>query len=69
MLHGAADPICSPDASERFARAAPDARYVSYPELRHEIFNEPEREQVFEDVQRWLLEREQRPEREATDAS
>lgn len=58
MLHGDADPICSPAASEAFARAAPDARYVSYPGLRHEIFNEPEREQVFEDVQRWICERE-----------
>lgn len=63
MLHGSADPICSPEASEAFARAAPDARYVSYPGLRHEIFNEPEREKVFQDVQRWILERERQRER------
>jgi alpha-beta hydrolase superfamily lysophospholipase len=25
-----------------------------YPELRHEIFNEPEREQVFADAWRWI---------------
>lgn len=58
MLHGDADPLCSPAASAAFAQAVPDCRYVSYPGLRHEIFNEPEQEQVFEDVQRWILERE-----------
>jgi alpha-beta hydrolase superfamily lysophospholipase len=56
MLHGTDDALCSPAASEAFARAAPHARYVSYPDLRHEIFNEPEQEQVFADVQRFLLE-------------
>jgi alpha-beta hydrolase superfamily lysophospholipase len=58
MLHGADDPICSPDASRRFAEAAPDCRYRSYPGLRHEIFNEPEREAVLGDVQAWIEERE-----------
>ena len=58
MLHGADDPICSPEASRRFAEAAPDCRYRSYPRLRHEIFNEPEREAVLADVQSWLEERE-----------
>jgi alpha-beta hydrolase superfamily lysophospholipase len=62
MLHGADDPICSPAASEAFARAAPDCRYRSYPGLRHEIFNEPEHESVFQDVQRWIEEREGAPE-------
>ncbi len=62
MLHGADDPICSPAASEAFARAVPDCRYRSYPGLRHEIFNEPEREAVFQDVQRWMEEREGAPE-------
>ena len=69
MLHGDSDPICSPAASQAFASSAPDARYVSYPGLRHEIFNEPEQEQVFEDVQRWLLEREQPSSRGSRDPS
>lgn len=60
MLHGDADPICSPEASRSFAHAADDARFVSYPGLRHELFNEPEREQVFQDVQRWIREHEER---------
>jgi alpha-beta hydrolase superfamily lysophospholipase len=58
MLHGTDDPICSPEASRRFADAAPDCRYRSYPRLRHEIFNEPERESVLADVQSWIEERE-----------
>jgi alpha-beta hydrolase superfamily lysophospholipase len=61
MLHGSADPICSPAASEAFARDVPGCRYRSYPELRHEIFNEPERETVFADVQAWLEQREETP--------
>jgi len=58
MLQGAEDRLCDPAASERFARAVADCRYRCYPGLRHEIFNEPEQEQVFEDVQRWMLEQE-----------
>jgi alpha-beta hydrolase superfamily lysophospholipase len=61
MLHGNADPICPPAASRAFAQAVPDCSYRSYPELRHEIFNEPEREKVFADVQGWLVEREEAP--------
>jgi alpha-beta hydrolase superfamily lysophospholipase len=61
MLHGTADPICPPAASRAFAQAVPDCSYRSYPELRHEIFNEPEREKVFADVQSWLVEREEAP--------
>jgi alpha-beta hydrolase superfamily lysophospholipase len=63
MLHGAEDPICSPEASRRFADAAPDCRYLGYPRLRHEIFNEPERETVLGDVQAWIEQREESAER------
>jgi len=58
MLQGEDDPICSPAASRAFAESAPDCRYRSYPGLRHEIFNEPERESVFADLQAWIEERE-----------
>jgi alpha-beta hydrolase superfamily lysophospholipase len=61
MLHGSADPICPPAASQAFARDVLGCRYRSYPELRHEIFNEPERESVFADVQAWLEQREEMP--------
>ena len=58
MLHGGADPICSAEGSRTFhagLRAAGSALRV-YPELRHEIFNEPEREAVWHDLLSWLQE-------------
>ena len=58
MLHGGDDPICDPAASRTFADAAPDCSYRCYPGLRHEILNEPERDAVLGDIQRWIEERE-----------
>jgi alpha-beta hydrolase superfamily lysophospholipase len=59
MLHGEADPICPVEASRSFfADLDPhSSRLRTYPELRHEIFNEPEREAVYGDVLDWLRER------------
>ena len=54
VLHGADDPICAPDGSERFALAARGARFIRYPNLRHEIFNEPSFESVLGDVLSFL---------------
>jgi alpha-beta hydrolase superfamily lysophospholipase len=56
LLHGEADPLCPADGSRRFYRdlsSAGSELYV-YPELRHEIFNEPEQERVFEDLHAWV---------------
>lgn len=60
VLHGADDPIVRADASRRFfARArGPGSELRLYPKLLHEIFNEPEREDVFDDVLEWLDARE-----------
>lgn len=58
MMHGDADPICSPEASQAFARDVPGCRYRLYRGLRHEIFNEPEQEGVFDAMQTWMLEQE-----------
>jgi alpha-beta hydrolase superfamily lysophospholipase len=56
MLHGGEDPICPADGSRAFfegvAVAGSDLRI--YPKLRHEIFNEPERERVYLDILEWL---------------
>ena len=56
MLHGEEDPLCAADGSRAFAAGittlGSDLRV--YPKLRHEIFNEPEREQVYEDLWGWL---------------
>ena len=55
-LHGEDDPICSPAGSRDFAAAAPRGRYLGFAGMRHEIFNEPEREKVFESLLGWLRE-------------
>ncbi len=59
ILHGAADPIAPPGGSQQFhAGLAPAIASGSalklYPELRHEIFNEPEREEIWQDILHWL---------------
>jgi alpha-beta hydrolase superfamily lysophospholipase len=59
ILHGGADPI-SPVAGSRNLHAglrpeiAASSALVVYPELRHEIFQEPERERVWQDMLDWL---------------
>lgn len=54
VLHGGDDPICPPDASERFARELPRGEQVRYPGLRHEILNEPSRGEIYQAILRWL---------------
>ncbi len=59
LLHGEDDPLCEPEGSRRFFEALPHASVAGsalqvYPELRHEIFNEPEQEQVFTDLLDWI---------------
>lgn len=58
LLHGEADPICSVEGSKGFRAGlrAPGSALRTYPELRHEIFNEPEREEVWQDLWNWLEE-------------
>jgi alpha-beta hydrolase superfamily lysophospholipase len=60
LLHGEADRLCPPRGSRAFHGQLRGAghRLRLYPQLRHEIFNEPEQEQVFEDVLAWLQDRE-----------
>jgi alpha-beta hydrolase superfamily lysophospholipase len=61
VLHGQDDPICPVDGSRAFHAAvrSPGAALRIYPGLRHEIFNEPEREAIWQDVLRWLEEHSQ----------
>jgi len=56
MLHGEADPICAAAGTRDFAADVTTTGSSSkvYPELRHEIFNEPEREQVYTDLWNWM---------------
>ena len=59
MLHGAEDPLCGAEGSRSFHAGVTTSGSALriYPELRHEIFNEPEREAVWQDVWDWLEER------------
>ena len=60
LLHGEADQLCPARGSRAFfgGLRGPGHRLRIYPQLRHEIFNEPEQEQVLQDLLAWLHERE-----------
>ncbi len=57
-LHGGADPICSAAATEAYMAGvtAVGSRYKVYPELRHEVLNEPEGGQVRDEILAWWKE-------------
>ena len=59
VMHGGADEVVDPQGSEDLFRgiSARDKRLEVYPGLYHEIFNEPEREQVLTDVYDWMVAR------------
>jgi len=56
LMHGEADVMTAPAGSEAFHAGAGsvDKTLRLYPGLYHEIFNEPERLQVLEDLESWL---------------
>ncbi|WOC11415.1 alpha/beta hydrolase [Gordonia sp. MP11Mi] len=56
ILHGGADVLTNPDGSRMASRLAggDDVTLTIYPELYHEIFNEPEQDQVLKDVTGWV---------------
>ncbi len=59
IMHGTDDRLCDPEGSlmlyERVS--SPDKTLKLYDGFYHEIFNEPEREHVFRDVEAWLAAR------------
>jgi alpha-beta hydrolase superfamily lysophospholipase len=57
LIHGAADGLVDPEASrELFEQlGSPDKTLKLWPELRHEILNEPEKEVVLATFVEWLL--------------
>jgi alpha-beta hydrolase superfamily lysophospholipase len=61
MMHGEDDPICPVTATRRFFEGLTvEPREIRiYPGLRHEIFNEPDHERIFEDVLSWIRARSQ----------
>jgi acylglycerol lipase len=59
ILHGAADTMVNPSGSQTWYDTAGsgDKTLKFYPDLRHEIMNEPEQAQVFVDIETWLMTR------------
>ncbi|MDA3948974.1 MAG: lysophospholipase [Spirochaeta sp.] len=56
LLHGGDDTIISPDASAQVYAgiASTERERVVFPGLYHEVFNEPERDEVFSTMFRWI---------------
>jgi alpha-beta hydrolase superfamily lysophospholipase len=54
LMHGAADPVTSPFASQAFCNTAPSCTFRLWPRLRHELHNELERDAVLAEVVAWL---------------
>lgn len=56
IMHGDADPLTSPAGSRALydTASSADKTLKLYPGLYHEIFNEPERDQVLGDMSAWL---------------
>jgi len=56
ILQGGADRIVDPAGAQQFYAAvtSPDKTLKVYPGLYHEVYNEPEHEQVLADVEAWL---------------
>jgi len=63
VLHGGLDAVADPGGSEDLhSRLRVDDKQLRiYPGLFHEVFNEPERDQVLGDVVRWVQEPRPRP--------
>ncbi len=56
LLHGTGDEICAPAGSTMVHDrvTSPDKTMRHYPDLYHEVFNEPERDEVLTDLVCWL---------------
>ena len=59
VLIGGQDPVINPQATREFHErvGSDDKTLLIYPKMLHEPFNELGREQVFDDLSRWLAER------------
>ena len=63
LLHGTQDGLCPPEGSKMVAEraATADCTLKLYDGLYHEVFNEPERDRVLDDLSAWLLQRCEQP--------
>lgn len=54
VMHGEIDRITSPRAAAEFAEKNPLIEFVSWPGMRHELYNEPENQKVLDTAIHWL---------------
>ncbi|MGZ4325825.1 MAG: alpha/beta hydrolase [Solirubrobacteraceae bacterium] len=68
IMYGTDDGLCPPHGSMMLSEriGSPDKTLTAYPGLFHEILNEPEREQVLDDLCSWLEQRVAQPAGAAT---
>jgi len=59
LIHGEKDPICDPEASRQFFAACKsgDKTLNIWPELFHEVHNEPEQDEVLAVIRDWIAAR------------
>lgn len=59
VLQGGADPIVDPSGARDFfeGMTIADKKHIEYPNLYHEILNEPEKLTVLNDIEAWLMPR------------
>jgi alpha-beta hydrolase superfamily lysophospholipase len=59
VVHGEDDQLVAAEGSRRLVECvgSKDCELRVYPELYHEVFNEPERDRVLDDVTSWILAR------------
>ena len=59
VVHGEDDQLVAAEGSRRLVECvgSKDCELKVYPELYHEVFNEPERDRVLDDVTSWILAR------------
>jgi alpha-beta hydrolase superfamily lysophospholipase len=56
VVHGEADKLVPVEGSKRLVECvgSDDVHLKIYPDLYHEVFNEPEQERVLDDVTSWI---------------
>jgi alpha-beta hydrolase superfamily lysophospholipase len=59
VVHGEHDTLVAAAGSERLVKcvSSRDVELKVYPKLYHEVFNEPERDRVLDDVSDWIVAR------------
>ncbi|HNV52797.1 MAG TPA: alpha/beta hydrolase, partial [Tenuifilaceae bacterium] len=54
LMHGSADTVTSASATNKVSSSIPNATYIEWPELYHEIHNEEVKSEVFNQIKDWI---------------